>query len=109
MHVCPKFACLFWSLANRKEDACVLCHTIPYLYYLNLYICYLRYTKKLTSDVVRWKQNFVTLLEACVGGIQLDPTHAFLFCDYGMRKVSVGACAGVQTVDRFECSLVRKF
>ncbi|KAA3676536.1 uncharacterized protein DEA37_0013122, partial [Paragonimus westermani] len=45
-----------------------------------------RYTKKLTAEVLRWKQDYVKLLESCIAAFQIDPSQGLMFSDYGRNK-----------------------
>ncbi|TGZ64537.1 hypothetical protein CRM22_006329 [Opisthorchis felineus] len=46
-----------------------------------------RYTKKLNSDVLQWKYDYVKLLESCLGAFRVDSCHGLVFGDYGRSKL----------------------
>ncbi|CAL8083326.1 unnamed protein product [Calicophoron daubneyi] len=45
-----------------------------------------RYTKRLTADLLKWKQDYVKLLESCIGAVQADIAQSLLLSDYGRKK-----------------------
>ncbi|CAH8507405.1 unnamed protein product [Dicrocoelium dendriticum] len=64
-----------------------------------------RYTRKLTTEVFEWKQEYVKLLECCLGAFHLDATHGLMFSDYGKKRCKAKLAALLEESRRKDPSL----